>query len=449
MSDIHYDDETLIEFFTTGVSEPADVQEHVNSCRQCGAFRSSFETFAVALADPAVWQTNTEVLFALPKEAKLQEVRELASRFDAEEADADGEISTIVGRPSSEWRSRFASSAPLHTVGGVRKLIATAHEMVDHNPTDAMILASTATALCSKLQGICYPQTIAADLMGTALKEQATALRYLGRYEEGLVLLKEAEACFYRGSASLADLTDLDFQRACLLFYAERIPEAIPIMRRAALAYRQLGDSKRFQQTRALEAAAALKTGEVRGAIALWLSLVDGIALESDLDTLATTLGNLGQAYLMLADFEEAGKYFHQALQLQKELGLQPHLMRVRWGLARTLVGTGEWEAGLARLRETAVEFEQAGMFSTSGLVKLEIAELLLAMGKGPEVVAVCSDLVQQFRAAGMATSAITAAAYLQEAASSGHVTAAMFKSVRERLEDVPSLPKSRSPKTS
>ncbi|HXI13233.1 MAG TPA: tetratricopeptide repeat protein [Thermoanaerobaculia bacterium] len=441
MNEIHYDDETLIELFTAGDSALPEVQSHVDGCRQCGAFRSSFETFASTLSDPEVWQTGTEsIRFALPDETRIHEIRELAASFDSQEFDAEVEISAIVRRPSSEWSLLLGRSFSLHSPGGIRKLIEAAHQLVNHDPADAMILASTASAHCSMIEGTRYPRTVIADLRGRALKEEATVLRYLGRYEEGLDLLERSEGFFNQGSAALSDLTSLDYQRACLLFYAERIPEAIPIIRRAALAFGQLGDSKRYQQTRSLEAAATLKTGDTRGAIRLWLSLLDVVVLENDLDTLATILTNLGQAYLQLQAFDDAGKYFHQALQLQKELGLQPYLLRSRWGLARILVTKGQWDAGLARLREIAEEFEQVGMMSTAGLVKLEIAELLLAMGKSREVSSICGGLVEEFSASGMATSAITAVAYLQEAASAGNITVAMFKSVREQIEDLPSL---------
>lgn len=439
MNNVHYDEETLIEYFSGTEGQQQEIAAHLQRCSRCDGVLSSLTSFSEALRDPEVWAAQSpDPALALPSESRIDELRNLSLRMEFEEFEADQELARLSSRPVHDWRSLLSRSPRLHGAGAVHKLITAAHERVECEPGQALALADAAIAIGSRTAPAGYPASLLKDLMGRAHKERAIALRYLGRYQQGLSALHQAEGFFYEGSASLADLASHDYQGGCLLFYAERTAEAIPLIRSASEAYEQLGDTRRLRQTRALEAAACLRSGDDRGAISLWLSLLDGMALDNDLESLACTLANLGQAYLAIRHFDEAGKYFQQALQLQSALGITPVLLRVQWGMGRMLIATSRWEDGLAQLQETAEAFDRLEMASTAGLLKLEMAEVFLSMGRDLEARQLCESLVDAFQTAGMATSSITALAYLKEASARGDLTAGMLRDTRLHLEELP-----------
>jgi hypothetical protein len=88
-------------------------------------------------------------------------------------------------------------------------------------------------------------------------------------------------------------------------------------------------------------------------------------------------------------------------------------------------------------------------MAADAARCQLDLAEALLMLGRFDEVQSVCGALVSYFRQARMITGALTAAAFLKEAASSGRLTRTHIDHVRtylSQLEHRPELPFSPPP---
>jgi hypothetical protein len=92
-------------------------------------------------------------------------------------------------------------------------------------------------------------------------------------------------------------------------------------------------------------------------------------------------------------------------------------------------------------LREVAAAFEQLGMVTDVGLVGLDIVEGLMAIGRVNEVGPLASHTFNIFREARMLTGALTAIAYLKEAAETGSLTAAVVNTVRSFLKQAERQP--------
>jgi hypothetical protein len=77
-------------------------------------------------------------------------------------------------------------------------------------------------------------------------------------------------------------------------------------------------------------------------------------------------------------------------------------------------------------------------MQADSALVALEVAEVLLIMGRPQEVPAICRALLDQFTRSGMTSRAITALSFLREVVAIGKVTPSLVRYVHHFLRDLP-----------
>ena len=92
-------------------------------------------------------------------------------------------------------------------------------------------------------------------------------------------------------------------------------------------------------------------------------------------------------------------------------------------------------------------------MISDAALVRLDIVEALLAQGQTKQIVDIAARLFRVFKNAGMITGALTAIAYMREAASTGRLTPSGVNAVRsylrraERQRELPFVPPPEPPR--
>jgi hypothetical protein len=137
----------------------------------------------------------------------------------------------------------------------------------------------------------------------------------------------------------------------------------------------------------------------------------------------------------------EASMYFHKALVIFREIGPDRERIKTDWGLARVVLHGGDRGEAIRRLRAVAAELERRSLLSDAALVKLDIVDALLALGQTKQVVDLCSRLFNSFKDAGMITGALTAVAYMKEAAAAGTLRAASVNAVRTYLRRVDRQP--------
>lgn len=159
-----------------------------------------------------------------------------------------------------------------------------------------------------------------------------------------------------------------------------------------------------------------------------WIALGSYAAANCEVDR-----GNLGEASIL----------FHQALRTFREQGPETERLLTEWGIARVLFHAGKLNEAIRRLRDIAADFEACGMASYAAYVGLDIAEGLLALNRPKEIVSLAQHLFSAFTKAGMLTGALSALAYLKEAAAASRLTKADVAAVRtflRRVERQPSL---------
>ncbi len=94
-------------------------------------------------------------------------------------------------------------------------------------------------------------------------------------------------------------------------------------------------------------------------------------------------------------------------------------------------------------LRAVAAEFEKRRMPTYAACVGLDIADGLLALNRLNEIVALAQHLFSVFAKAGLLTGALSAIAYLKEAAASKRLTRQDVEAIRKflrRAEHQPTL---------
>jgi len=95
------------------------------------------------------------------------------------------------------------------------------------------------------------------------------------------------------------------------------------------------------------------------------------------------------------------------------------------------------------RLRDLTREMDQLGMTSEAALANLDVAELLLVQNQYAEVDEICSSTMQVFERAGLSYTAraLTALAYIREAAMQRRADRTLVQNVREYIRKLPRQP--------
>src|SRR5207248_886729 len=114
-----------------------------------------------------------------------------------------------------------------------------------------------------------------------------------------------------------------------------------------------------------------------------------------------------------------------------------------RWSLGLVFAAEHSFEQALTLFTQVRQEFEDLGMAQDLALASVDAAEALLMLNQPTEVVSLCHQAMQYFSNAGLAYTqgALTALAYLKEAAAARTLTPAAVGEVRAFFEMLPKRP--------
>jgi tetratricopeptide (TPR) repeat protein len=418
-----------------GAARRAEIEREIASCAEC---RTTFELMAVAdddLPDSDVWERSTG-------SASLDSLRAHGKRVAAEDEEAAALLEPYLRAPAqAAWQSFHAKR--YRTGGVVRKLIAHAATLHEREPLEALTFADTAIMIAEALPDDSYTANAVYELRGTAWKERANALRFLGRYDEGLESLRRAERAYRALTWPAFGLASVAYVRASILFEQQLYGEASEAASIAEQAFSALGDEEREMRAVNMRANIAFERGDTETAIYLFRRVADHGEQRNDALWMARGAQALGNCYLEARRPSEASVQLHTALLLFRELDQGTEITRTEWGVARLIMDGGKLDEAIRRLRAVITGFASAGMVTDAALAGLDLAEAFLAVGQVREIVALTRHLFRVFTDAGMLTGALTAIAYLKEAAESGQLTKADIEVVRgflRRAERQPGL---------
>ncbi len=436
MIERHYTDEALIALIETN---RAAADRHLPACQPCSAKIESFRMIADALCDQEAWDRPASE----PVRATIANLRAFADRMTDEDSRAETILQELLAGSREEWMPRLNEHPGWRTAGVVRKLIAQVYTTVVAMPPDAVEMTSLATDIAEELDPAAYPSDTVARLRGAAWRDKAYALFYVGKFAEAEAAIFASERHFCSCVVSEYDLARLGIVKALVLRPFERFAEASDAAVASAEAFERHGDLDKTVSARLAEVQLLVSRGLHAPAEQVLLHLEQQISLSTHVGTHARVLATLGNVYRRLDKVERSIHYYDCASALFDEIGARTETVRTRWNVAVMLAEAGKVADACERLRDLTIEMKHLGMTIDAALASLDVAELLLAQDHYEEVEDICRSTMREFEFAGLSftTRALTALAFIKEAAIQRRADRMLVRNVREYIRELPRQP--------
>lgn len=426
----HLSDAELAQYAIDPDSLPAERRQYVErellACAEC---RTSVDFFSAIRAEDLLELEPIPPSADDPMLAYLRRISE-----EDEEADEVIAQEGLFASPMKTAWMNLERNKRLLNGGVVRRLTAHANSIYEHEPLDALTFADAAILIAETLPDHIYPWNAVFELRASAWKERANALLMLGKYPPALEALHHAERAYRRLRSPGFGLATVALVHASVLYGQGVLDEAILSAEKAERAFAHLGMDERRMRALFLRASIKYELREISAAIQLFEQVLDYGESFSDARWIARASYAIGNCQVECRDLANAAMYFHRALVIFREIGPEADRIATEWGLARIVLHGGDTSEAIRRLRLVAAEYESRSMTSDAALVRLDIIEALLALGNSKEIVQIAARLFAIFKNAGMITGALSAMAYMKEAAASGKLTPARLNDIRTYL---------------
>lgn len=421
----HIPESELIVYAFDPAAVPAERRRAIVAhTAECAACRTTYDFFAVAeddLSDADVWERSMG-------SATHESLMAYAARIAEEDEEAEELLGPLLDAPARiTWRieKRFL------TGGVVRRLNAQALRLRESEPLDALAFADAAIAIAEALPDDTYPAKAIYELRGKAWEHRASAQMFLGDFAAALDSLTRAERAHKRLASPAFGLAAVALIRASVYYCQERFDAAAAMAEHAERAYAHLGDDERRMSALFLRGGIRYRALDLPGAIEVFHQVADHGGSTNSAHWTARAASALGWCESDRGNLGEASMHFQKALPLVREIGPANERISTEWGVATVLLRAGKRSEAIRRLRDAAAEFEARGMVTDAALVALDIADGLLALGQTQQIVSLAARMFRVFTDAGMLTGALTALAYVKEAAASRTLTPDDLQAVR------------------
>jgi tetratricopeptide (TPR) repeat protein len=437
----HPSEEILVRFALRdrdALVDQAAIATHVELCDSCRSFVEDVAEFDRVAADPEAWWLSSEILSGKSR-APLLDFRD---RLQREDEDAEKLLGPLL---TSSYKFAYADIArkPAYRTGGVvRFLCREANRQCEREPLYALTLAETADLIARALPDDYYPADNVWRLRGDALVEIAIACRYLGgRFQPACDALDRAAKAYAHLLVSERDLARIAYVRGTVLWTQQKFTEAIEEERRAAALYAALADNDGFTRARLMEAILLMRLRDFVPAKKAFQELYAS-ASENDL-TRARAGSSLADCLIAMGDTGEALRYATEAEQIFRASNLPTEAARLQWTIAYATLVSGNSDEAVSRLQSVVRQLSGLRMESDAALAKLDLVEAYVAVGRVIDASPVASEILRYFKTHDMLTGALTAAAFVEEAAKQKRLTRRQVSEVRDylkRLGDEPQL---------
>ena len=424
MIEQHYDEEVLAGF----LDEPIDAatrDKHLDTCSLCKRTLQSIRDTTVLLKKPGIWDRQRISTTAKPD--TLAFLRNVQRTMAEEDAAAQGYVALLLAGDRESWAATLGAHPEWRTAGLVRQLIAATERAIDLMPPDALEITRLAVDIAEQL-----PESDrVVRLRGNAWYERGYALFYTGAFREALVALANAESCFRSLAIAEHEMGRLNLVRAMVYRNLDRADEVLPLISAAAAIFQDFGDGERRNAAKVVMALTLYSARRFREALAIHMEVASEKAISSRWR--ASALQNAAICHREIGEVDAAIECFTKAISAFEAAGMMSFRAKTRWTLARVFVERQQYELALPMFTELRAEFEELGMAQDVALVALDIAELLLAVGKPSAIVAACREAIAYFERIEMGSSeaALTAVSYLCEASVAGNATPSLVSHLR------------------
>lgn len=413
-----------------------EIEAHVDRCPQCSSTLTFIRSVDAALRDPDAWEIAERDV-----PATRAAIRDLAAQVAEEDEEAKRLLEDLIANPARLAFANLGARRGYLTAGVVRRLIRAASDAREREPLEALTFADCAVDIAAHLSN--YLSSVIHDLRAHAWKERANALTALGQFDAAFDALDHAEREFAEAPGTPSGTAIVQYIRAWVHYSRGELDRATELLSMSSATYASLGETDPYMRTRHLLANVMFAQGDIRGGRAVYEEILAWGEAENDPAWIARESNTVGRCALELGELTAAVFSFHRSVQMFGDLGKHAEALRPQWGLALVVLASGKPAEALSRFTVIREDFHERKMLSDEALISLDIMDALHALSRDRENAAIASDVIQTFTRAGMLTSALTAFAYLREAAARGSVTPPMTRHVRQflkRLECEPAL---------
>jgi len=437
MTEPHYDEEVLIAMLEED-DESLRRDPHIAACKTCSKTLASVREIAECLKSPDVWDA-TEIS-PDPNPNVLAFLDRAQTDMRTEDAAAETWVRDLLAQPREAWMPALHAHPEWRTAGMVRKLIEATDRAIETMPPDALEITSVAVEIAEGLNAARYGESTVLRLRGHAWRERAYALYFTGSYNEAVWAVERSRRAFADCGYSEFDDARSAVVSALIDASRETYGEALEAARLAVGLFGRYDSRAKVVAARRAEAIILYLLRRCREALAIYHEL-EGMVL-SDHDR-AALCQNIALCYREIGDFETAGRYFVQAIEICTKLGMLTYIAKTRWHFGRVLLAQGRHAEALVVLRQTRDELTTADMAHDVAEVTTDIAHVLVVAGRMREVADECRRALEYFTGAGLTTTepAMSAITFLREAAVIGRLDEKIV--IDARLSVVSSRPTS------
>ncbi|HSY51169.1 MAG TPA: hypothetical protein VLC46_20350 [Thermoanaerobaculia bacterium] len=255
-----------------------------------------------------------------------------------------------------------------------------------------------------------------------ALKEQATALKLLFRFDDAHRTLDRAAIVARRTSSSVVNLAIVDYARAGVCCDAQQRQDALILLHRAQAVFRSTGEDRRLEQSKSLEATILFGLGRYEDACVIYEAALSSAVARNDNQRMAMEVGNIGHCCMMLRETEAARGYLSMAAEMYAAEGMgigQATALRALGRLTIREAGADEEE----EILQASTIFERLGLIGQWCLTRLALAEELLEFAPDADVDVICQEALNRAVDARIGVITASALALLSHAAKQRDVT--------------------------
>jgi tetratricopeptide (TPR) repeat protein len=227
------------------------------------------------------------------------------------------------------WLMRIRTTAGAATEAATRELLDAAFSLLDSQPARAEQLYAAAIALTERLAT--SPPLLVVALRGYAEKGRANALRMLGRYQEAMLVLIDAEQHFVDARYCTFEIGEVRYARAGILFKMEKWPQAQEAACQARRIFEEEHNRTRALHARMIEGCILVERGNLDEGRAVFSDLLKKLSAKRHRNALAWVYMNLGACDLKRRQPAFARHWLHRATQLFRQLDMTSELVRARW----------------------------------------------------------------------------------------------------------------------
>jgi tetratricopeptide (TPR) repeat protein len=341
--------------------------------------------------------------------------------------------------PIDEW-ARLANDSRLQTCGALERLAKIANDALTARPEYAHAVAALAVAVTEAMPPDAYHAIITAPIWAHARNDLGKALRYLGRNDEAIEAITQAEELISDHAVLAYDHAIIRFNKAVTLQELGRYSESLALLEECKHLFRKLKDIQRLVLCGLAHGVLLQRLGHHRDALDAYLFLV---ASGNDIqkETRAALHRAIGFCYVELGQAIEAEVHLLESIDLHRELVQPIEALKSDAVRGRLFLRIGDPDRAIRHLRPIRRDFLRNSLIEEAGICGLEITEALLVLERAAEAENLARKIVDEFVNASLNTRAVTALGYLTEAIAARKASASLVNDVREYVLSLRSSP--------